>query len=105
MDSSGLVLRERDETFGNRFDDFDGYFRVLYAGSSPLTCFVETLARYRKPPNLDDLVNALNSIENSGEDQPPFGRIPLSWVNARTLGEAVSSRRRLRGRLALPSTP
>src|ERR1700712_4672494 len=69
-----------DGTFGNRFDDLDGYFRVLYTGSSPLTCFVETLARYRKPLNAQDLIDALNSIENSGVEQTPFGCVPLSWV-------------------------
>ena len=83
-----------DGTFGNRFDDLDGYFRVLYTGSSPLTCFVETLARYRKPPNARDLMNALNGIENSGGEQPPFGRVPLSWAARRTLGEAITSRKR-----------
>jgi hypothetical protein len=82
-----------DGTFGNRFDDLDGYFRVLYTGSSPLACFVETLARYRKPPDAYDLMNALNSIENSGAEQPQFGRVPLSWAARRTLGEAVSTRK------------
>jgi len=34
-------------TFGNRFDGPDGYYRVLYASSRRLACFVETLARFR----------------------------------------------------------
>lgn len=34
-------------TFGNRFDSPDGYYRVLYASSRRLACFVETLARFR----------------------------------------------------------
>jgi hypothetical protein len=59
-----------------------------------LTCFVETLARYRKPPNAQDLINTLNSIENSGAAQSHLGRVPLSWIKGRTLGEAISARKR-----------
>jgi len=33
-----------DRTFGNRFDDPDGEYRVLYAASRRLGCFLETLA-------------------------------------------------------------
>ena len=36
-----------DRTFGNRFDDPNGEYRVLYASSVRLGCFLETLARYR----------------------------------------------------------
>jgi len=36
-----------DGTFGNRFDDPEGYYRVLYASSQKLSCFIETLARFR----------------------------------------------------------
>ena len=34
-----------DGTFGNRFDDPDATYCVLYASSQRLGCFVETLAR------------------------------------------------------------
>ena len=34
-------------TFGNRFDDPDGTYRVLYASSQRLGCYLETLARFR----------------------------------------------------------
>lgn len=81
-----------DGTFGNRFDDADGYFRVLYAGSSPLTCFVETLARYRTPPNAESIFAALNSIENASDEQLSSGKIPASWIRTRVLGQAVSRR-------------
>ena len=36
-----------DGTFGNRFDDPEGMYRVLYASSQRLGCFLETLARFR----------------------------------------------------------
>ncbi|MQA00994.1 MAG: RES domain-containing protein [Dehalococcoidia bacterium] len=38
----------RDGTFGNRWDDPDGAYRVLYASSSRFGALLETLARF--PP-------------------------------------------------------
>jgi hypothetical protein len=43
---------QSDGTFGNRWDDPTGYYRVLYASSQRLSCFVETLARFRPDLNL-----------------------------------------------------
>jgi RES domain len=67
---------------------------VLYAGSSPLACFVETLAWYRKPLNIDDLTAALNSIENTAEEPMSIGQVPASWATPRMLGEATATRKR-----------
>jgi hypothetical protein len=39
-----------DGTFGNRFDDPAGEYRVLYASSPRVGAFLETLARYRTDP-------------------------------------------------------
>ena len=39
--------RAKDGTFGNRFDDPESEYRVLYASSQQVSCFVETLARFR----------------------------------------------------------
>ena len=39
--------RAKDGTFGNRFDDPESDYRVLYASSHEVSCFVETLARFR----------------------------------------------------------
>ena len=38
---------KEDRTFGNRFDDPAGVYRVFYASSQRLGCFIETLARFR----------------------------------------------------------
>jgi hypothetical protein len=38
---------KEDRTFGNRFDDPMGVYRVLYVSSQRLGCFIETLARFR----------------------------------------------------------
>jgi len=56
-------LANPDATFGNRFDDPDGGYRVPYASSARLGCFLETLAWYR--PDLM-LFSGLQEIE--GED-------------------------------------
>lgn len=54
-----------DGTFGNRYDDPEGSYRVLYACSQRVGAFIETLARFR--PDLEVLAE-LDRIE--GEDEP-----------------------------------
>jgi hypothetical protein len=71
-----------------------GYFRVLYAASSPVGCFVETLVRYRTPPNVEHLISAFNAVENTANEQISFGTVPASWLFTRSLGEAQTKRTR-----------
>jgi len=73
-----------DGTFGNRFDDPEGYYRVLYAASQKLSCFLETLARYR--PDLT-LLAELNQIQGEN-DFFPLGCVPREWCDERLLGSA-----------------
>lgn len=56
-----------DGTFGNRWDDPEGTYRVLYAGSSRFGTFLETLARFR--PDLA-VVAELGEIEGDGDPIP-----------------------------------
>ena len=69
-----------DGTFGNRFDDPAGEYRVLYASSPRVGAFLETLARYRTDPAL---VAAFEEIadERRGRralpDDPP-GVVPAA---------------------------
>src|SRR5260370_35420693 len=68
-------LAGSDGTFGNRFDDPDGTYRVLYASSQRLGCYLETLARFRV-----DLTLYAELSEIRGEDAfTPLGRVPLAW--------------------------
>jgi hypothetical protein len=83
-----------DLTFGNRFDDAEGRFRVLYTASSPLACYLETLARYRRPPNAEQLISALASIKNAQDDYTPPATVPASWLRTRSLGMAILAKRR-----------
>ena len=62
-----------DGTFGNRFDDPRGVYRVLYASGARLGAFVEVLARYRPDPHI---VEALRDIEGDGEAVLPASYAP-----------------------------
>jgi hypothetical protein len=87
---AGVVLRGRGGTFGNRFDDPAGEYRVLYATSQRVGAFVETLARYRTDPAIvaeyEEIV-----IEADDSDRYPTtapGVVPADWCSARTIGTA-----------------
>jgi RES domain len=73
-----------DGTFGNRFDDPESYYRVLYASSQEVSCFIETLARFR--PDLT-LLAELKAIEGE-DDFFPLGEVPPDWCANRVMGTA-----------------
>ena len=73
-----------DRTFGNRFDDPNGEYRVLYSSSVRFGCFLETLARYR--PDLT-LYAELREIAGP-DDFIPLGTVPLEWFRNRLIGSA-----------------
>lgn len=75
-----------DGTFGNRWDDPAGSYRVLYACAQRLGAFVETLSRLR--PDLE-VVAALAEIEGEEEVSPP-SIVPRRWLEGRLIGEAVA---------------
>jgi len=76
-----------DGTFGNRFDDPESEYRVLYASSERLGPFLETLARYRPDP-------AVVAEEIAGDPRDalfptrPAGVVPPRWLEERSLGIA-----------------
>jgi hypothetical protein len=75
-----------DRTFGNRFDDPNGEYRVLYASSVRLGCFLETLARYR--PDMA-LYAELQEIAGENDFISP-GMIPQEWFRNRMMGSATA---------------
>lgn len=83
------LANSADGTFGNRFDDPEGYYRVLYASTQRLACFVETLARFR--PDLSLLVE-LAQIDGE-DDFTPLGTLPAEWLKQRVMGQAELSGR------------
>ena len=78
-----------DGTFGNRWDDAAGSYRVLYACSQRIGAFVETLSRLR--PDLE-VVAALTEIEGE-EEVVPQGVVPRRWLEGRMIGEAAAQGR------------
>jgi hypothetical protein len=76
---------KEDRTFGNRFDDPAGVYRVLYASSQRLGCFIETLARFRVDVSF---VADLALMENGEDDFTAFGTVRKAWINGRCIGSA-----------------
>ena len=73
-----------DGTFGNRWDDPAGTYRVLYASSTLFGALIETLSPFR--PDLD-VVAGLRGI--AGDDEPvAAGTIPREWLEQRLMGVA-----------------
>jgi hypothetical protein len=75
-----------DNTFGNRYDDPEGEYRVLYAAGQRRGAFLETLARFR--PDLQ-LIAELAEIEDD-PDYPtaPPATVPHEWLETRCVGTA-----------------
>lgn len=73
-----------DRTFGNRYDDPEGIYRVLYVARERRATFIETLARFRPDPAL---LAALEAIEGD-EPLDPINVVPRSWLSNRLMGEA-----------------
>ena len=75
-----------DGTFGNRFDDPEGQYRVLYASAERETTFRECLARFRPDP----AIGAAEIVENDDDENSPrtlaAGRVALSWLQNRRIG-------------------
>ena len=76
---------KEDGTFGNRFDDPMGVYRVLYASSQRLGCFIETLARFRVDVSF---VAELALMENGEDDFAAFGTVRRAWLKGRCIGTA-----------------
>lgn len=79
-----------DGTFGNRWDDPDGVYRVLYASSSRLGALVEVLARFRPDPHVRATLETLRGGVAAGKDaaaRPP-GELDAGWLERRGLGVA-----------------
>ena len=76
-----------DGTFGNRWDDSEGEYRVLYASSTRFGALLETLARFR--PDLT-VVAGLRGIEGDDDAVAP-GTVPREWFERRLMGVAELS--------------
>jgi hypothetical protein len=75
-----------DGTFGHRFDDPRGEYRVLYASSQRFGALVEALAPYRPHPALLEWRRHLRATVAADGLAP--GTVPADWLAGRTVGEA-----------------
>jgi hypothetical protein len=80
----------RDGTFGNRWDDPLGRYRVLYASHSRLGAFLETLKPFRPDPSLAATYEEI--AENDPEDPvtTPPGTLAPRWRDKRVIGQGLT---------------
>ena len=77
-----------DGTFGNRYDDRQGQYRVLYASSERIGTLLETLARFRPDPSI--LAESIAS--DPADDRYPTnlpGVVSTAWLRKRAMGTAT----------------
>lgn len=77
-------------TFGGRWDDPLGTYRVLYTSGSRLGAYLEALGDFR--PDLL-VVQGLAEIKENDREAPqtiPAGRLPSGWRAARIMGKGLS---------------
>src|SRR5262249_56020041 len=70
-----------DATFGNRWDDPEGIYRVLYAATQLRGADVEVVPRFRPDPVV---VAELGKIDGA-EDQHRIGIVPAEWLTTRAI--------------------
>jgi hypothetical protein len=78
-----------DNTFGSRWDDAEGRYRVLYASSQRLGCFLETLDVFRPDPAIA-AAYAEMAVDDD-EATEPLGTLPRSWFAGRVVAKAVAA--------------
>jgi hypothetical protein len=81
-----------DGTFGNRYDDPAGEYRVLYAAGERRGAFLETLARFRVDLQLVAEMDAIDGDDR--DDAYPtirHGLVPSEWLMRRRIGTAMAA--------------
>lgn len=73
-----------DGRFPGRWDDFDGNFRTVYAGSHLLSCLLEVLACFRTDPALGAQMADITVNDEDGTFATvAAGLVPRSWLHPR----------------------
>ncbi|MDE2744996.1 MAG: RES family NAD+ phosphorylase [Chloroflexota bacterium] len=73
-----------DGTFGNRWDDPEASYRVLYASTTRFGALIETLSPFRP-----DIATAAALSEIEGDNDPiAAGTVPREWFERRLMGIA-----------------
>jgi hypothetical protein len=82
-----------DGRFPGRWDDADGNFRTVYAGSSLLACLLEVLAHFRRDAHL---AAELQDIAEDDQDRHAYpsiepGLVPRQWLDPRSIATGTLS--------------
>jgi len=78
-----------DGTFGGRWDDVYGRYRVLYASSQRLGAFVESLAQFRADPHVVAEYANIEGVDDDGVLAP--GVLPRAWCSERVITRGVAT--------------
>jgi hypothetical protein len=80
-----------DGTFGSRYDDPRGEYRVVYASSQREGAFSETLARYRVDLHVAGELQAIEGDPDDAKYPEPIrvGLVPTEWPETRIIGTAT----------------
>jgi len=91
-----------DGRFNARWDDRDGNFRTIYAGSTLLACLLELLADFRPDPLVvDDLAAVVEDDEDAAMyPTTKAGELDPTWLDPRVAGSG-----HLSGRFCSVTTP
>jgi hypothetical protein len=76
---------------GNRWDDPQKIYRVLYTSTSILGCFLEVLARFRPNPKL---IAAFTDIQENDNELPQTeapGTLRKEWLSERLVAQAADT--------------
>jgi RES domain len=77
-----------DGTFGSRFDDPRGEYRVLYASSARRGAYVEVLARFRADPAVEAGLDEIEAEPGEDDEGPRPGQLPSEWLASHAVGTA-----------------
>lgn len=80
-----------DGRFHGRWDDANGVFRTVYAGSSQFACLLEVLACFRPDGTLLAELGEIEEDEADASMNPTAdpGHVPYSWLEFRTAATAT----------------
>ncbi len=74
--------------FTGRWDDAQGTFRTIYAGTRLLSCLLEVLACFRPDSELIARMNDIMDNDGDLDATRPAGVVPLSWLAPRMAASA-----------------
>jgi hypothetical protein len=76
--------------FRGRWDDPQGQYRVIYAGTTAYACYVEVLAPFRQDVALvADISEILGDSRDAAYPTIESGTVPCSWFGPRRIGSAA----------------